>query len=111
MQLDEDASSPRPLEYGRPLRAPVRWTYMGGVGAVALVAGAVAAWCVVHTVQVVVEVQDVAGSRPIDFDPSSLGMPVEKAVPLGIVSGGVALVAFVQFVRLWNGRKAARRAA
>jgi hypothetical protein len=49
----------------------------------------------------------VVRSRPIDFDPSYLGMPVEKSIPLGVLSGGVALVALVHFVRLWNNRKVA----
>jgi len=76
-----------------------------------VIAGAVTAWCVVHTMQVIVEVQRVVRARPIDFDPSYLGMPVEKSIPLGILSGGVTLVALVHFIRLWNSRRTARPAA
>lgn len=111
MLLEDDATPRRPLEYGRALRTPVRLTYFAGVGAVVLLTGAVAAWCFVHTIQVMVEVQQVFRSRPIDFDPSHLGMPVEQSIPLGVLSGGVALVALVHLVRLWNSRKVARPAA
>lgn len=110
--LQEDDATPRqPLEYGRALRATVRLTYFASVGVAVLLTGAVAAWCFVHTIQVMVEAQQVARSRPIDFAPSQLGMPVEKSIPLGVLSGGVALVALVHFLRLWNSRKAARPAA
>lgn len=112
MPLEHDAAFQRPLDYARPLLAPVRLTYLVGVGAVVLLTGAVAAWCFVHTVQVMAEVQRLVRSRPIDnFDLSYLGMPMEKSIPLGVLSGGVALVALVHFVRLWNSRKAARPAA
>jgi hypothetical protein len=74
---------------------------MLAVGIVVLIAGAVATWCAIHTFEVIVEVQRVVRSRPIDFDPSYRGMPPEKSIPLGILSGGIALVALVQFIRLW----------
>jgi hypothetical protein len=111
MPLKEDPAPQRPLDYASPPITPVRLTCFVVVAGVALLAGAVAAWCFFHTVRVLLEVRRVAGSRPIDFDPSYLGMPVEKSVPLGVFSGGVALVAVVHVVRLWNGWKAAPPAA
>jgi hypothetical protein len=111
MLLEDDAITRRPLDYSRSLLAPLRLTYMVAVGAVVLVSGGVAAWCFVHTIQVIVETQRVIRSKPIDFDRSYLGTPVENSIPLGILSAGVGLVALLHFIRLWNGRKGARRAA
>ena len=82
-----------------------------GVGAVALLTGAVVVWSFVHTVQVIIETQRVIRSRPIDFDPSYLGLPVEQAIPLGVLFGGVALVALVHLIRLVNNWRAAQAAA
>jgi hypothetical protein len=108
---DQRASSPapQPLDYARPFAQPSGWSYAIAVSTIALVAAATAAWCAVHTFHVIVEVQRV-GHRAIDFDPSYLGLPIEKAIPLGIFGGGLALVALIHFIRFvnsarrWRGR-------
>jgi hypothetical protein len=103
--LDEDTSR-RPLEYARPRLPPARMLYFASVAIVTLLSAVVAMGCLIHTVKLFSEFQ----SELVDAYPPDHGLPVEKSIPLGVFSGGVALVALVHFVRLLNGRRAARAA-
>ena len=98
---------PTRLDYSRPgVRPSLRVAKAIAFGAVALAAGAIAAWHTAHTIWVVGESRRLADARPIDIDPTWFGMALERAIPLGVFAGGVALVAIVRLARAWNARQA-----
>jgi hypothetical protein len=103
--LDKDTSR-RPLEYARPRLPSARMLYVASVAIVALLSAVVAIGCLIHTIKLFSEFQ----SELVCPYPPHHGLPVEKSIPLGVFSGGVALVALVHVVRLLNGRRAARAA-
>jgi hypothetical protein len=104
---DQHPSSPQPqpLDYARPHLTRIRAAYAAIVAVVILLAGAIAAWCTAHSIFVLAEFHRVSRSQPIDFDDSYLGMPAEQSIPLGVFTGGVAIVALIHLVRVLNSRR------
>jgi hypothetical protein len=73
---------------------------------------ALSAWCMFHTIQV---------AYALEHSPSpflciqaeqewtaSLGLPLKQTIPIGLLTGGVALVSFVQLIRHVNALKHAK---
>jgi len=96
-----------PLNYAGP-STPV-WPI--GAAAVtitiAVAAGVIALWCGVHTVHVWQVQTALANSGPICGNAiterlATLGLPIEKTIPIGFLAGGVSLVAVIQSIRLMN---------
>jgi hypothetical protein len=94
------------LDYASP-PTPVLRTGMAFFAALCVVAfGSVATWCAVHAVAVVYALQHSPGpffcAEGAQAWVASLGPPLERTIPLGILCGGVSLVAFVQCIRHMN---------
>jgi hypothetical protein len=94
------------LDYASP-RIPVLRTGLATFAALCVVAfGSVAAWCAVHAVGVVYALQHSPGpffcAEGAQSWVASLGLPLERTIPLGVLCGGISLVAFVQCVRHVN---------
>jgi hypothetical protein len=74
--------------------------------ATALASAIVAIWCIAHVVTVYVGLQragDTLCGSCYDESIAKLGLPLEQTIPIGILSGGVALVAAIQTIRCLNG--------
>jgi hypothetical protein len=68
--------------------------------------GGVAAWCGVHAVSVVLALEHSPGAffcaEGAREWMASLGLPLERTIPLGVFCGGISLVALVQCIRQVN---------
>jgi hypothetical protein len=96
------------LEYAHPALAPVRRGAAALCAGVALVSGLIAVWCVVHTANVVDAHRHIhyfVCAEAVHEWERQLGVPVEKTIPVGLLCGGVAVVAAIQSARLLNGAK------
>jgi len=94
------------LDYASP-HTPVLRTGLGLFAAVCVVTfGGIGVWCGVHAVGVIYALQHNPGpficTEGADAWVASLGLPLERTIPLGILCGGFSLVAFVQCVRQVN---------
>src|SRR5437016_329047 len=105
------------LDYAHP-QTPVLRTGLTIIAAIAVVAfGTVSAWCVCHAVHMIYEFQHNPGpfvcAEGAQAWVASLGLPLEQTIPIGVLSGGFTMVAFVQTVRHVNALRAGghRRAA
>jgi hypothetical protein len=79
-------------------------------GAAGFVCALVAVWCLLHAIDVFSGLQEASGTGCGTCYASmvdALGMPLEKTIPLGVLSCGCALVAGVQTVRFANGARGA----
>lgn len=93
------------LDYARPPTVRCKLGLSVLTGAAGLLCGGVAVWCAVHTAHFV-SVRIPAGCGTCrEAQEAALGMPPGRAVPLGVFSGGCALVAGVQAIRFANGAR------
>jgi hypothetical protein len=116
------------LEYARPSTPTIRFAFSVFCAASAIVCCVPAVWSAVHTVRVELRVakrNDAYAKNPPQWAcanaaeedqkafEASLGVPLEKAIPAGVLSGGFAVAFFVHAVRSMNAFRfsADRRAA
>src|SRR6184192_1481378 len=97
------------LDYAHPQTQVIR-RGLALAAAVATVAfGVVTIWCAWHSVRVVYMVQHNPGpffcAEGAEQWAASLGLPLEQTIPIGVLSGGVTLVSFVQSLRCVNGMR------
>jgi hypothetical protein len=82
---------------------------------VALLSAIVSAWCILHAINIVY----VSENSPAAFFfaqaahqwVDSLGLPLQRTIPLGVISGGSSLVAFIQAIRFYNLGRRSRETA
>ncbi len=74
-------------------------------GGFATVFGIVTVWCVLRALQVEIAISQMHGffcSNCYEAATARLGLTEEQTIPLGILSGGCALVAAIHSIRLFN---------
>jgi len=75
----------------------------------ALLSALLWAWCIVHALNIVHASEHSPGPFLCDEAAqewmASLGLPLERTIPLGVLSAGFSLVALIQAVRFYNSGK------
>jgi hypothetical protein len=105
------------LEYARPSTPTIRFAFSVFCAAGAVLCCVPAAWCVSHTLDVELRIAERANEHAKNppqwacaqaaaedrksFE-ASLGLPLERAIPGGVLSGGFAVAFFVHAVRSAN---------
>jgi hypothetical protein len=103
--LEPPTTSPNriPLGYAHRDANQLPALHVTIVALIVLLAATGALWCVIHTIYVIQVLSPI--HRSIDFPPP-VGLPIERAIPLGIVAAGVAIGGSIHLVRVFNrGRK------
>jgi hypothetical protein len=91
------------LDYARPSTRFRRFGLSAVAGTASLLFGGAAAWCVLHAVRFEAALQQASFCGNCEASRvANLGLPPGHTIPLGVFSGGCALVAAVQSVRLAN---------
>lgn len=105
------------LEYARPSTPTIRFAFTVYCAAGALVCCVPAAWCAIHTVRVELSIAartDAYARNPPQWAcgraaaedrkafERSLGVPLEKTIPAGVLSSGFAVAFFIHAVRSAN---------
>ena len=96
------------LNYASPALRVRKLAFAAIAASVAVASGAVAVYCLIHAIHVYDGLQRLAGPRcgnGVAEEVAKLGLPLERTIPIGVFSGGGALVAMIQAIRFVNGAK------
>lgn len=97
------------LDYARPSTPQCKRGLAIITGAAGVICALLAIWCLLHAIHVFSGLQQASGTwcgTCYQSMVNALGLPLEKTIPLGVLSGGCALVAAVQTIRFANGARA-----
>lgn len=98
------------IDYARPSSPRCKLGLSVIIGAAGLACGAIAVWCAIHAFHLVSGLQQAKGTfcgTCYESMVAAIGLPLEKTIPLAVLSGGCALVAGVQSIRFANGARSA----
>ena len=96
------------LDYARPSTPQCKRGLAIVTAAAGVACALVAVWCLLHAIHVHSGLQQASGTfcgTCYQSMVAALGLPLEQTIPLGVLSGGCALVAGVQSIRFANGAR------